>query len=101
MRHLVRQSLVGGLGIPGNPAFIQLDGVIKDTCNNGYATLHLHYDTIDNPKDPQVGHAGPNSQDNTPFRTEDDINTYRDIYVLLCSSDHLGFRCGNKKGPGA
>jgi len=91
----------GGNGSPVVPAYIQLEGVIYDTCNNGWARLYLHWDTINNPKEVNPGYAGPNSHSNTPYDTSDRINTYKDIWVQLCSSDHAGYRCGNKKGPGA
>lgn len=91
----------GGNGSIAVPAYIQLEGTIYDTCNNGWARLYLHWDTIDNPKEKNPGYAGPNGHNNTPYYTEDTVNTYKDIWVLLCSSDHEGYRCGNKKGPGA
>jgi hypothetical protein len=63
--------------------------------------LCAHWDTINNPKEVNPGYAGPNSHSNTPYHTEDHINTYKEIWVQLCSSDRTGYRCGNKKGPGA
>jgi len=93
----------GGNGTPGVEAYIHLtSSVLTDTCSNGYAQLFIHYDTIDNPKNLQVGkNVGPNSSGNRPFSTDDKINTYKDIYVYICSEDSSGYRCGNKKGPGA
>jgi hypothetical protein len=91
----------GGNGSILVPAYIQLEGVIHDNCNNGFATLHLHWDTINNPKEPLVGYAEPESQSNTPYHTEDHVNTYKEIWVQLCSADSTGHRCGNMKGPGA
>lgn len=91
----------GGNGSIAVPAYIQLEGVIHDNCNNGWARLYLHWDTINNPHEVNPGYAGPNSHSNTPYETEDHINTYKDIWVQLCSSDSTGYRCGNKKGPGA
>jgi len=91
----------GGNGSILDPAFIDISGKLKDTCNNGYAQLFLHYDTIDNPKNPKVKQIGPNTSANTPFSTEDNLNTYKDIYVYICSKNTAGYRCGNHKGPGA
>jgi len=91
----------GGNGSILVPAYIQLEGVIHDKCNNGFAILYIHWDTINNPKDERAGYAEPNSQSNTPYHTEDHVNTYKDIWVELCSADNTGYRCGNRKGPGA
>jgi hypothetical protein len=91
----------GGNGSIVVPAYIDISGKLTDNCNNGYAQLFLHYDTIDNPKEPKVKQIGPNSSANTPFSTEDNLNTYKDIYVYICSEDSTGYRCGNHKGPGA
>jgi len=91
----------GGNGSILVPAYIDLEGKLKDTCNNGYAQLFIHWDTIDNPKNELVKKVGPNSSANTPFSTEDRFNTYKDIYVYICSENSTGYRCGNHKGPGA
>lgn len=93
----------GGNGSILDPAYIDLtSSVLKDTCSSGYAQLFIHWDTIDNPKTEQVGkNVGPNSSGNRPFSTSDEFNTYKDIYVYICSEGAGGYRCGNHKGPGA
>ena len=92
----------GGNGSILDPAFIDLtSSVLKDTCSTGYAQLFLHWDTIDNPKNVLVKKVGPNSSANAPYSTDDHFNTYKDIYAYICSEGDGGYRCGNKKGPGA
>ncbi len=68
--------------------------------------LWLHYDTVDNPRNVEVRKIGPKSAVRTPFGTHDDINTYKDIYVWLCSWEgtvhhETHAECGKRKGPGA
>lgn len=89
----------GGLGSILFPAYIDLSGTLKDTCNNGYAQIFLHWDTIDNPKNPLVKQVGANSSAKTPYSTEDDFNTYKDIYIYICSEDTNGYRCSGHEGP--
>ncbi len=100
----------GGRGSPAIPGFIHLtSSVLTDTCSNGYAQLFIHYDTVDNPKNVQVCTPPPHvhcrveahSSGRRPYSTEDPINTYKDIYVYICSRNDSGYRCGNHKGPGA
>lgn len=91
----------GGNGSIAIPAYIDVSGKLTDNCNSGYAQLHIHWDTINNPKDKMIKQVGPNSSANTPFSTEDHVNTYKDIYVWICSEGAGGWRCGNHKGPGA
>lgn len=91
----------GGNGSILFPAYIDLNGTLKDTCNNGYAQIFLHWDTIDNPKNVLVKKVGANSSAKTPYSTEDDLNTYKDIYLYICSEDSSGYRCSAHKGPGA
>lgn len=86
----------GGGGVIVDYAFVELTepySFIEDTCNNGYARLYIHYDTVDNPKTIKViqidGHRGSE----TPFLNEDNINTYKDIYVYLCSESGGHYRC--------
>lgn len=89
-------------GHEGTTAFITIsDGVLEDTCSSGYARLYLHYDTIDNPKTPDVKQTGPDSGSGTPYTVTDSANSYKDIYVYICSQGDGAYRCGNKKGPGA
>lgn len=90
----------GGNGSILDPAYIDVSGTLKDTCSSGYAQLFLHWDTIDNPKNPLVKKVGPNSSAKTPYSTSDDLNTYKDIYVYICSEDSSGYRCSAHKGPG-
>ena len=92
----------GGNGSILDPAYIDLSSsVLKDNCSSGYAQLFIHWDTIDNPKNELVKKIGPNTSANAPFSTDDHFNTYKDIYVYICSEGGGGYRCGNKKGPGA
>jgi hypothetical protein len=89
-----------------DPAEIDVNGVLKSPCSDGHAQLHIHYDTIDNPKDIQIKAAGPESIYNTPWKTEDWLNNYKDIYVWICSwrgtnGHETHYHCSHKKGPGA
>jgi hypothetical protein len=90
----------GGSGNPIHPAFIDVSGTLHDTCHTGYAQLFLHWDTIDNPKTVLVKKVGANRAERTPYSTHDDLNTYKDIYVYICS-EHDGYRCSKHHGPGA
>ncbi len=94
----------GGGGIIVDYAFVELVepySYIQDTCNSGYARLYIHYDTVDNPKTIKVIQIGPNRGAETPFLNEDNINTYKDIYIYLCSDSGGHYRCSGHKGPGA
>jgi hypothetical protein len=104
--HIKCASWKGELSWGGNgsilfPAFIDISGTLKDTCSSGHAQLFLHYDTIDNPKEPKVKQIGPLKSAKTPFTVEDRFNTYKDIYVYICSEGGGGHRCSGHKGPGA
>jgi hypothetical protein len=89
-------------GHEGTTAYITIsNGVLEDNCSSGYARLYLHYDTIDNPKNPEVRQTGPDSGSGTPYSVTDSANSYKDIYVYICSQGDGAYRCGNKKGPGA
>jgi hypothetical protein len=90
----------GGNGNPIIPAYIDVSGTLRDTCHKGYAQLFLHWDTIDNPKNVLVKKVNENSSARTPYSTHDDLNTYKDIYVYVCS-DYEGYRCSKHEGPGA
>jgi hypothetical protein len=90
----------GGNGSILVPAYIDISGTLKDTCSSGYAQLFAHWDTIDNPKNPLVKKVNANSSAKTPYSTSDNVNTYKDIYVYICS-EYQGYRCSAHKGPGA
>ncbi len=90
----------GGNGSILVPAYIDISGTLKDTCASGYAQLFAHWDTIDNPKNPLVKKVNANSSAKTPYSTSDRFNTYKDIYVYICSN-YQGYRCSAHKGPGA
>lgn len=79
--------------------YLDVDGTLKSTCRTGWAKLHLHYDTVGNPKDVVVGTAENGGTVTTPFTTEDYLFAYKHIYVELCSENRGHYRCGNRKGP--
>jgi hypothetical protein len=94
----------GGLGIVGDDAYLRLQepySLLEDTCSSGYARLYIHYDTVDNPKTIKVIQIGPHRGSITRFLNKDDFNTYKDIYIYICSQGDGHYRCGNHKGPGA
>src|SRR5207244_9290385 len=39
------------------PAYIDVSGELKSPCSDGHAQLHIHYDTIDNPKERSEEHT--------------------------------------------
>lgn len=90
----------GGNGSILDPAYIDVSGELKDTCRSGYAQLFLHWDTIDNPKNELVKKVEEDSSARTPYSTNDRFNTYKDIYVYICS-EYEGYRCSEDAGPGA
>jgi len=79
--------------------YLDVDGTLKSTCRAGWAKLHLHYDTVSNPKDVIVGAAENGGATSTPYATEDDLFAYKDIYVELCSENRGRYQCGSKEGP--
>jgi hypothetical protein len=96
----------GGNGNPIIPAYIDVSGLLKSPCSDGHAQLHIHYDTIDNPKNIEIKAIGPDSVHRTPWDTKDSINTFKDIYLWICSwrgtvHHEKDYSCSHHKGPGA
>ncbi len=86
----------GGLGNPLDYAYIELVepySLLEDTCNNGYARIYVHYATVRTSKTVEVVQIGKHTGSNTPFLNEDDINTYSDIYLYICSDSGGHYRC--------
>jgi len=79
--------------------YLDVDGTLKSTCRTGWAKLHLHYDTVSNPKDITVGTAENGGTAGTHFSTTDTLFAYKHIYVELCSQNRGHYTCGNRKGP--
>lgn len=96
----------GGNGNPIIPAYIDVSGLLRSPCDDGHAQLHIHYDTIDNPKNEIIKKIGPESVHRTPWDTKDEINTFKDIYMWICSwrgtvGHEKDYSCSHRKGPGA
>jgi hypothetical protein len=94
----------GGAGTVFDNAYVRLQepySLFEDTCSGGYARLYIHYDTVDNPKTIKVIQIGPHTGSMTKFQNTDDFNTYKDIYIYICSDSGGHYRCGHHKGPGA
>lgn len=96
----------GGNGNPIIPAYIDVSGRLKSPCSDGHAQLHIHYDTIDNPQNIRIIQIGPERTERTPWDTKDTINTFKDIYLWICSwrgtvHHEKDYSCSHHKGPGA
>ena len=90
--------------IPAFPAYVRLAepaSFLEDTCSSGYARLYVPYDTADNPRNIMVIQIGPRTGSITKFFNSDYLNTYKDIYLYICSKYGNHYQCGSHKGPGA
>jgi len=80
--------------------YVETNGLLDAAdCKEGKAILHLHYDTVSNPRAPLVGHVDHGYAKRVGLENEDWLNSYKDIYVELC---YVGLHgaCVNF-GPGA
>ncbi len=93
----------GGNGSIGVPAYIDVEGKITDSCGSGsWGSVHLHWDTIDNPKDIRIIKIEyPTRSANTPKSESDSFATYKDIYLYFCWNSGTAGGCSGKYGPGA
>jgi hypothetical protein len=65
--------------------YVETSGLLSARdCEEGKAILHLHYDTVDNPKWPLVGTVQHHYARRVGLSNEDWLNSYKDIFVELC-----------------
>lgn len=65
--------------------YVETSGLLSAAkCHEGKAILHLHYDTVDNPKTPLVGTVQHRHAKRVGLSNEDWLNSYKDIHVELC-----------------
>src|SRR5580698_2109430 len=65
--------------------YVETSGLLSAVkCHEGKTILHLHYDTVDNPRTPLVGAVQHGHAKRVALTNEDWLNSYKDIYVELC-----------------
>jgi hypothetical protein len=87
----------GGNGSILVPAYIYVDGTVSSSCNST-SYLHLHYNWLGGHYDPRIGLAGPYKSVPVHFAIENELATYGDIYVYVCSNRY-GWSCSPDVGP--